>query len=233
MNRIINYYTIDTVSSITYRTSTNLLIKESDLINQEFNYTKCPVFNHRTSRVFVGVSPIDFSFMIERKPSHPIKVHCDESISHLLVYDNEHLLSPHPVVQLKFPKHMFWTTDDDIWFEMYDHPITSYSNNFIAVSGWFNLSNWSRMSNLGMTIVDESKPVVIKKGDPLFRIAFHSQNPNDSFTLNEERNSNVISEVQGAYDKMYSQKQSEESVINRLFSKTDSKSKCPVSFLFK
>ena len=70
---------------------------------------------------------------------------------------------------------------------IFDHPMTSYSNNFIAVGGWWNLSNWSRSISLGMTIVDETNPVVIKKGDPLFRISFYSNNMDDTFTLKEEK----------------------------------------------
>ena len=105
--------------------------------------------------------------------------------------------------------------------------MTSYSNNFIAVGGWWNLSNWSRSISLGMTIVDETNPVVIKKGDPLFRISFYSNNMDDTFTLKEEKDIQKIDQI-----KNIDNLKTNDSWKSRLFSKTGI-NKCPVGFLFK
>ena len=76
--------------------------------------------------------------------------------------------------------------------------------------------------------MDETKPVIIKKGDPLFRMSFHSPNPDDGIVLKKEEDPETVKEVMDKY------------IINKegrdwqgkIFSKTDQKSKCPVSFLF-
>ena len=215
-NRTIHYINLDTLGSV--------LTKQSDLTNENFVYTKCPVFNHKQNRVFVGLSPIDYSLRINRAngKNHII---CDNP--ELLIFDDEHTSSPQPVVQLKIPKFFFWTNDDNVWIEMNDHPLTSYSNNFIAVGGWWNLSNWSRSISLGMTIVDETNPVVIKKGDPLFRISFYSNNMDDTFTLKEEKDIQKIDQI-----KNIDNLKTNDSWKSRLFSKTGI-NKCPVGFLFK
>ena len=215
-NRTIHYINLDTLGSV--------LTKQSDLTNENFVYTKCPVFNHKQNRVFVGLSPIDYSFRINRVngKNHII---CDDP--QLLTFDDEHTSSPQPVVQLKIPKFFFWTNDDNVWIEMNDHPMTSYSNNFIAVGGWWNLSNWSRSISLGMTIVDETNPVVIKKGDPLFRISFYSNDMDDTFTLKEEKDIQKIDQI-----KNIDNLKTNDSWRSRLFSKTGI-NKCPVGFLFK
>ena len=215
-NRTIHYINLDTLGSI--------LTKQSDLTNENFVYTKCPVFNHKQNRVFVGLSPINYSLKIDRVngTNHII---CDNP--ELLTFDDEHTSSPQPVVQLKVPKFFFWTNDDNVWIEMNDHPMTSYSNNFIAVGGWWNLSNWSRSISLGMTIVDETNPVVIKKGDPLFRISFYSNDMDDTFTLKEEKDIQKINQI-----KNIDNLKSNDSWKSRLFSKTGI-NKCPVGFLFK
>ena len=217
-NTIINYVTLGS--------SEQVLIRESELMDQEYVYAKCPVHVHKQNRVFIGLSPIDFSLRINRNTGSLHQIICDDP--DLITWDDEHVNSPKPVIQLKFPKFMFYTNEDDVWFDFYDHPMTALKNNFIAVRGWFNLSNWSRTSSLGMTIVDETKPVIIKKGDPLFRVSFYPPNLDDSIILKKETNTEVVDQWVEAHEK-----KTEEDWRPRLFSKTKTESKCPFSFLFK
>ena len=199
------------------------LIPQSDLIDSGYVQNKCPVYNHKQSRTFVATSPIDFSLSIDRSNN---KISC--SRPELLEYDNDHIQSPKPVIQLVFPKFLFYTEDDNIWFEFNDHPMTALNNNFIAISGWFNLSNWSRTSSTAITLVDEKRCVIIKRGDPLFRVSFYPPNLDDSIILKKETNTEVIHQWVDAHSK-----KSEEDWRPRLFSKTKTESKCPFSFLFK
>jgi len=199
------------------------LIPQSDLIDSGYVQNKCPVYNHKQSRTFVATSPIDFTLSIDRSND---KISC--SRPELLEYDDEHIKSPKPVIQLVFPKFLFYTEDDNIWFEFNDHPMTALNNNFIAISGWFNLSNWSRTSSTAITLVDEKRCVIIKKGDPLFRVSFYPPNLDDSIILKKETNTEVVSQWVDAHSK-----KSEEDWRHRLFSKTKTESKCPFSFLFK
>ena len=199
------------------------LIPQSDIIDSEYVQNKCPVYNHKQSRTFVATSPIDFSLSIDRSNN---KISC--SRPELLEYDDEHINSPKPVIQLVFPKFLFYTEDDNIWFEFNDHPMTALNNNFIAISGWFNLSNWSRTSSTAITLVDEKRCVIIEKGDPLFRVSFYPPNLDDSIILKKETDTEVIHQWVDAHSK-----KSEEDWRPRLFSKTKTESKCPFSFLFK
>ena len=199
------------------------LIPQSDIIDSGYVQNKCPVHNHKQSRTFVATSPIDFSLSVDRGNN---KISC--SRPELLEYDDEHIQSPKPVIQLVFPKFLFYTKDDNIWFEFNDHPMTALNNNFIAISGWFNLSNWSRTSSTAITLVDEKRCVIIKKGDPLFRVSFYPPNLDDSIILKKEIDTEVIQQWVDAHSE-----KSEEDWRPRLFSKTKTESKCPFSFLFK
>ena len=199
------------------------LTPQSDLIDLEYAQTKCPVNNHKQSRTFVATSPIDFSLSIDRSNN---KISC--SRPELLEYDDEHINSPKPVFQLVFPKFLFYTEDDNVWFEFNDHPMTALKNNFIAISGWFNLSNWSRASSTAITLVDEKRCVIIEKGDPLFRVSFYPPNLDDSIVLKKETNTEVVNQWVEAHSKI-----TEQDWRPRLFSKTKTESKCPFSFLFK
>ena len=199
------------------------LTPQSDLIDLEYAQTKCPVHNHKQSRTFVATSPIDFSLSIDRSNN---KISC--SRPELLEYDDDHINSPKPVFQLVFPKFLFYTEDDNVWFEFNDHPMTALNNNFIAISGWFNLSNWSRASSTAITLVDEKRCVIIEKGDPLFRVSFYPPNLDDSIILKKETNTEVVNQWVEAHSKI-----TEQDWRPRLFSKTKTESKCPFSFLFK
>ena len=199
------------------------LIPQSDLIDSGYVQNKCPVYNHKQSRTFVATSPIDFTLSIDRSNN---KISC--SRPELLEYDDDHINSPKPVFQLVFPKFLFYTEDDNVWFEFNDHPMTALNNNFIAISGCFNLSNWSRTSSTAITLVDEKRCVIIEKGDPLFRVSFYPPNLDDSIILKKETDTEVVRQWVDAHSK-----KSEEDWRPRLFSKTKTESKCPFSFLFK
>ena len=205
------------------------LTKQSSLIDSKYVYQKCPAFVHKNERIFVGTSPIDLDFSIERTPEGPLMQISDMSKTDYIDIDNEHIYSPQPVFQLYIPKFLFWTEDDNIWIEQNDHPMTSLNNNIIAVPAWFNLSNWSRTVSVAFTIVNEHKPVIIKKGDPLFRISFYSDNLNDNFKLEEKKYRNEYKDV--VENHLYQRRESD-GYKTKLFSKTSKTGKCPFSFLF-
>ena len=205
------------------------LIKQSSLIDSKYVYQKCPAFVHKNERIFVGTSPVDLDFSIERTPEGPLMQISDMSKTDYIDIDNEHIYSPQPVFQLYIPKFLLWTEEDDIWIEQNDHPMTSLNNNIIAVPAWFNLSNWSRTVSVAFTIVNEHKPVIIKKGDPLFRISFYSDNLNDNFKLEEKKYRNEYKDV--VENHLYQRRESD-GYKTKLFSKTSKTGKCPFSFLF-
>ena len=95
--------------------SEDTLVRQSDLIDEDFVQNKCPVFNHKQSRTFVATSPIDFNLEIDRTPG---RNHIICSRPELLEYDDEHLNSPRPVIQLVFPKFLFKCDPDTISFKL-------------------------------------------------------------------------------------------------------------------
>lgn len=199
------------------------LYRERDLYDDRYVFTRCPVFNHKSNRTFVAFSPIDFTIRIDR--NRGLVLSDDEKY---LNYDIDHLLSPNPVLQLTFPKFLFWTEESNVWFEYKDHPMTSLNNNFIGIGGWFNLSNWPRNNSNAFTIVDEQKPVTIKKGDPLFRISFYSPNLDMGIILKKINEPNKVKQVLEQY---CSRDMSKSNWKTKIFSKTNIKT-CPFKFLY-
>ena len=221
MNTKVYYFGVDTPG--------DCLVKER--LDERYVHSKCPVVHHKNNRVFVAHSPVNFEAKVDRNSEGNFVTTNRED---LLQFDENYFTAPKPVLQLKSPMFMFYTEEDNVWFEFDAHPMTSLSNNFIAVGGWFNLSNWSRASSLAMTVVDETKPVIIKKGDPVCKIRFYpTDNLDDGVVLREQRDPKLIEKIKSVYAKKQRKGWDDKNWKGKLFSKTEKESKCPVSFLFR
>ena len=220
-NTKIYYFGVDTPS--------DCLVKER--LDERYVHSKCPVVHHKNNRIFVAHSPVNFEAKVDRTPEGNKVTTNREDI---LEYHDNYFTAPHPVLQLKSPMFLFYTEEDNVWFEFDAHPMTSLTNNFIAVGGWFNLSNWSRASSLALTVVDETKPVIIKKGDPVCKIRFYpTDNLDNGVVLREQRDPKLIEKIKTVYAKKQQAGWDDRSWKDKIFSKTEKESKCPVSFLFK
>ena len=235
MSVVINYFSLgnDAVFELpgypSNRYPSGKLIRESDELDCSYSWSECPVVIHKQKRTFIVKSVIDYDLVFDRENA---KVSATDL--NILTYDEPGYNSPTPVFQLDPPKFLFWTDVDNVWMEFCDHPMTSYSNNFVAVRGWFNLSNWSRLTSLGMTMIDETKPISIKKGDPLFRINFYPPNLDDYIILEEEKDPDKIVDIIETYnDKSGKMGENSARWNPKLFTQTNKASKCPVAFLFK
>jgi hypothetical protein len=216
-----------------------ILIRNTKLIDSKSLYSTCPVFNHKSNRTFVGVSPFDISFKIDRE-NKLISVDGQNFINYEqsnnnfgpysgLNFSPFNLNGPSPLFEISYPRLFFWTDIPNIWMEFNDHPMTSLNNNFVAVSGWFNLSNWKRNIALVVTMIDETKPITIKKGDPLFRLSFYPPNLDSGIILKKESNQKKINKLLSEYGNT---DDSRDNWKSKLFSKTPIK-KCPFKFLHK
>lgn len=163
--------------------------------HKDYLYFRCPVWNHLFSRTFILRSPVDLEIKINsgsidcKFDNEPIvkteflnKQYDRNTIqTELITAYIPDLLNQHPIVQVYFSDICLWTPSNlnYVWFEFGDHPMTALKNNFTSLSGWFNIANHPRTTSLGIKFVDRNKPVIIKKGDPLYRIRFYTENLND------------------------------------------------------
>ena len=189
------------------------IIRQSEFKDSsDMPYKRCPCFNHKNERTFIISSPIDYEFRVDE----PI----DNNFLH---YNQEHLDSL--VFHLTTPHFLLWTHDDNIWLEADDHPMTSLVNNLIMVPAWVHLSTWPSKASIGFVVVDKDKPVIIKKGDPLCRLSFHSPDLNDEVNLNKIDDHVIIDEIQDIYETKREEAMENGSWKDRLFKR--GKSKCP------
>ena len=192
-----------------------LLVREYNGVDKTQQYNKCPVFKHRKNRTFVGYSPVDFKLGFDSGTLWSSDPDCINSVN---VTDPDH--PTELVFQLEIFNFALWTDEPDVWFDYSSHPLTSLNNNFTVVEGWFNISNWSRDTSLATRLVDKNKPLIIKKGDPLFRITFLSPDLNRGVILKERTRASKL--------KFHLSKNKDYKEGNKLFAETK---KCPFPFL--
>ena len=218
---------INYISTTNNPDNIDLLVREYNSVDKTQKYNQCPVFKHKKNRTFVGYSPIDFKLGFDNGAMWTTDEDLIKDINvvdpHVIAERKVNADNPSELVfQLDICNFAFWTDEPDVWMDYSSHPLTSLQNNYTVVEGWFNLSNWSRETSLATRIVDRTKPLVIKKGDPLFRVTFLSPDLNRGVFLKERKGK--LSEVQF---RLSESKNYEEG--NKLFSKTPNK--CPFPFL--
>lgn len=223
---------IDRFSSFATEALMPSLTPWTDSVDKNVIYTKCPVWNHRNRRNYIVRAPIDFSFSFNRDapPERKLEIlKLNRDVGDFILLQDGWDYS-NPVFQFRFPTILFWTNNRNVWVESKPHAPAAARNNLMAVGGWWNVTKWNRPVNLAIQMIDETKPVTVKRGDPLFEVSFYNQhNLNDEIKLvreteipdkvwNEQhRNSNVK-----RYLKM----------MNPSVLFTDQpKSKCPFAFL--
>jgi len=131
-------------------------------------------------------------------------------------------------LQLELPRFLFWTKHKNVWIECKPHPLTAIKNNLVCISGWWNLSQWSRPTSFAFDIVDSSKPVVINRGDAIQQVCFYTNNLNDTFKLIKQQPPKDLIKrtVKNLKVKNYIAKYANHLIFQK------QESKCPFSFLF-
>lgn len=137
-------------------------------------YYKCPAWSHLTKREFTVYAPRDLTLefdYVNQSINSPNLVGLFDRF--VLPIKDWHI---HPTMQLFIPKIMMWTKAKNIWVEQKDTGLTALHNNFNLISGRWNLSQWERPLSFAVDIVDRDKPLIIKRGDPIYRVAFYQEN---------------------------------------------------------
>jgi hypothetical protein len=186
-------------------------------------YYECPAWSHRVSREYNIHCPVDIDLQLLKDETVASKT-LPQKLLDIYIAGN----SSGSTIQLHIPRFLFWTDAKNVWIESKPHPLTSLNNNFCTVSGWWNLSSWTRPVSFAFDIVDTNKPVIINRGDPVSQISFYTKNLNDTFELIKKDPSSKL--IKDTYKRTLI-KDFLKKHTNKLIFK-EQKSKCPFSFLF-
>ena len=212
------------------------LEKNSNSVIKKTAIGYCPAWNHQNSRTYTYYSSVHMHFQFDLKTEKLFSSTINQNDLNKLVQafnpPNENV----PLVyEIDGPfSNFYWTEEKNLWISVLPHPLTALNNNFYHCGAQFNLSNWSRVVNIGAIVVDPNKPIIINRGDPLYTIKFHTEDQNEEIELIEAepnqreyiKSAQKVRFVRSAWGTGFD-------CNKTLFeSNPESKSKCPFSFLW-
>lgn len=156
---------------------------------RDSGYIQCPAFTDFFKNTFVLLSPVDISITYDTK-EQSINVSGERGINQEF-YDNfvegrlsqtggaDRLLMTLDLLRLYF------ITKDPVSFEILPNFVLYNTNkNYNVIPGKFRIDKWIRPIEFAFEFIDDNKPIVIKRGDPLFTIRF---TPEDDSKVELER----------------------------------------------
>jgi hypothetical protein len=200
--------------------------------NKNALYYECPAWKHKAQRTFIIRSPVDIRLEIDYPTVVAPDLHPKQFEDWISgSFHNENWYSEELItLQFTIPSLLFWTKQKNVWLEMRSHPQTSLKNNFTLVTGWWCVSNWNRPVSFALDVVDEKKPIIIKRGDPIYEVCFYSNNLDDKIKLTKKiPERNFLDEVQ----KRLTAKKYVKHLFDKYIFQKQTSSKCPFSFLWK
>jgi len=136
---------------------------------QGANYIKCPAIPAYLKNTFILRSPMDVNLWVDEAGELRTDS-CDQAF-----YDKNFWCRTgqhgEMIVQL-LPCVLFFTDDDQGVLLEHLPPILHEVSNALFIPGSFDISKWVRPLNYGFEIADRTKPIQIKRGDPLYMVKF-------------------------------------------------------------
>jgi hypothetical protein len=170
--------------------SPELVLKSiHDSRNKDRSFLRCPAFLDFYKNVYVIKSPIDYELTIDNFGNVKTKDYDQQFfIETVNVESSKH--DKHPSIVLNF-NYIFYS-DTSVLIEQF--PAIMEDNEFIRntriVAGQFDISKWLRPVNVSFEVLDKTKPIVIKKGDPLCYIRFSTPDNKKISLVQEEFDDN-------------------------------------------
>ncbi len=219
----------------------NVPIKVDDTYVQKSELLKCPVWKHQSSRTFTVYASSNLHLQIDKESNSIVSNNLTQeqlnqyiNLKHNSKETLRSLTSNSLILQINtLYSNFYWTYDKDVWISILPHPLTALNNNFYHCGGSFNLSNWNRQINIGGIMVDINKPLIIRRGDPLYNIKFHTKNHNDQFQLIfKEIDYKKYEEMLKRISFVLSKEHSLDFNYGNILFESKEKSKCPFRFFW-
>jgi hypothetical protein len=209
--------------------------------SKDTNYLKCPAFQDYYKNCFLLRSPIDITINISNQPNGnkfaSIDTYnqkfFDENIK--IRYEEGY---KHPILHVSF-FYVFYAHEPLMVEQL--PPLmhkTELQNNINVIPGTYDISKWIRPVEFAFEVIDDTKPIEIKRGDPMYYVRFSTPN---KISLTREETSDDLSRVvnscitlkdyvpNNTLDKNYSMGSWAVNLFKaKMFKK---RSKCPFKFL--
>lgn len=165
------------------------IIKNRERPSDANTYTTCPAFLDYHKNTYVIRSPVDIQFKYDPKSGQlNISPQSQDFYDSWVMHRGNY--SP---FLMSFGLYYLFIADQDCMVEQ--TPVTFHDNvvssKIRLISGTFNIGKWFRPIDFGFEFLDESQPLIIKRGDPLYYLRFVPKD-NKKINLVKRKMSNEI-----------------------------------------
>jgi len=143
-------------------------------------YLKCPSIAESCKNSFVICCPYDLVLTFDKQNKNITTDRYGQAFYDRFIVNRSarsDYKEEHPMVFSILINYLFFS-HDDTEIEVRDVPLlTSESTkNIKMIPGRFNISKWFRPIEFAAEVIDDTQPVVLKAGDPLFMVTFITKN---------------------------------------------------------
>lgn len=159
-----------------------LLTKERHITEQ--HYMKCPAFQDAYKNTFVVRSPFDLTIKVNENRYITTDRFGQEFYDSVIVNRAGEIGTKDPLL-ISCCLHLLFVPNKDCMIEVMpaNMHITELTKNIRVIPGKFNAYKWTRVIDFAFEVVDETKPIVFKRNEPLFYVRFE---PKDNSKVNLE-----------------------------------------------
>jgi len=197
--------------------------------HKSYEYYNCPAWKNWSQKTFLFHMQYDIEITIDKND----QTWFTDKNPNMVLSTEGWYTGAEPVIQVA-NSFCMWTKSKNIIFECIPYPRTCIKNNMEVISGNFPISVWERTTSLGFRILDTSKSVQLRRGDPIYYARFHTPSFKDTVVMTKKiPPDEVITKInQHLLLKNYGKNLSWKTMLNRR-EQEEKLSKCPFSFLYK
>lgn len=158
-------------------------------------YMKCPAFLRACQNSFLIRCPMDINITINSDRTVSTDRYGQDFFELFIGPRSNQTHEDNPYLMDTFPEYLFYA-NDSVEMEMLD-PIILHgrvSQNVRVIPGKFDISKWIRPIQYAFEVIDSSRPLEFRAGDPLFMVRFKTKDdlPVKFIRTSQDREMNIV-----------------------------------------
>jgi hypothetical protein len=148
------------------------------IVSRDTHYTKCPAIADYYRNTFLIRSPFDLTINFDRATESVGTDRFDNEFFFEYIQPRFGDFGPNSRSMLTVRAEYLFVADEDCVIESMPCSLmsTPLLQNTLLIPGTFNFHRWPRPVDFSFEIIDDTQPLVFKRGDPLFFVKFTPKN---------------------------------------------------------
>jgi len=147
-------------------------------------FKNCPANASFLKQFWVIKSPVDLTLNLDRK-NKSANINQNQMFYDQFIDMRWDQYSETDLALCTFYFQYMFVADDPVWIEVYPPFLHGEVENTRFINGTFDIQKWQRPVDFSFEILDDTKKIEVKRGQPLFYIKFSSPKFSEDFKLKQ------------------------------------------------